>query len=260
MPLVERKLFETVDMVDLTIKTMRMLEPNEGFYLAFSGGKDSVVLRRLADMAGVKYDIHYGVTTIDPPELIQFMKQHHPDVIWERHKEPFLIRMAHKGFPTRLARWCCGDYKEVGGKGRVVMTGVRKAESVRRSKRQMVETCLQDGTKTYYHAIFKWTDQDVWDFIKQEDIPYCSLYDEGFKRLGCVFCPMQSAWIKERDRKRWPGFDKQFRRAFQKLWDLRASQGNDSMSKRWSSADECYEWWMSNDPLPSEHDMPGLFT
>ena len=257
--LAEKTLFGTVDKVEDSIRLMRLCEPSEGYWLAFSGGKDSVVLKHLADLAGVKYDAHYGVTTIDPPELVRFIKEYHPEVAWERHNEPFLIRMAHKGFPTRVARWCCGDYKEQGGSGRIVMTGIRSAESNRRSSRRPVEQCYS-GNKTYLHAIFNWTDTDVWDFIRAENIPYCSLYDEGFKRLGCLFCPNQTASQKARDRLRWPRYAEQFRRAFHKLWDNRQAKGNDSMSKRWKTADDAFEWWMSNDPLPPDNDDGGLFT
>ena len=48
------------DKVETAIDTMRFFEPKDGsgYFLAFSGGKDSVVLKALADMAGVKYDAH----------------------------------------------------------------------------------------------------------------------------------------------------------------------------------------------------------
>lgn len=52
----------------------------DSYYLAFSGGKDSVVCKALLEMAGVKYDAHYRVTSVDPPELVRFIKKEHPDV------------------------------------------------------------------------------------------------------------------------------------------------------------------------------------
>ena len=78
--LVDYTLFGTVDKVTEAIERLRQYEPPEGFYLAFSGGKDSVAVKALADMAGVKYDAHYSLTTVDPPELVKFIKQVHPDV------------------------------------------------------------------------------------------------------------------------------------------------------------------------------------
>ena len=60
--------------VEQAIFRLRAYEPKEGYHLAFSGGKDSVTIKALADMAGVKYKAQYNVTSVDPPELVQFVK------------------------------------------------------------------------------------------------------------------------------------------------------------------------------------------
>lgn len=60
--------------VETAIERIKTFEPPEGYFLAFSGGKDSVVIKALADMAGVKYDAHYNITSVDPPELVRFVK------------------------------------------------------------------------------------------------------------------------------------------------------------------------------------------
>lgn len=81
-----------LDRVEVAIKRLQTFEPPEGYYLAFSGGKDSVVIKTLADIAGVKYDAHYNVTSVDPPELLQFIRKYHPDVKWEfpTYKQAYL--------------------------------------------------------------------------------------------------------------------------------------------------------------------------
>ena len=63
-----------MDRVELAIERLKAYEPPEGYFVAFSGGKDSVVVKALCDMAGVKYDAHYSITTVDPPELVRFVK------------------------------------------------------------------------------------------------------------------------------------------------------------------------------------------
>ena len=78
--LIEQTLFGKVDKVQRSIDRLKSFEPEEGYYLAFSGGKDSVVIKRLAQMAGVSFDAHYSVTSVDPPELVRFIKDKHPDV------------------------------------------------------------------------------------------------------------------------------------------------------------------------------------
>ncbi len=84
--LVEKTLFGETDKVKIAIDRLQSFEPDDGYYLAFSGGKDSVCIKALADMARVKYDAHYNLTTVDPPELVQFIKRIHPDVIVEKPK------------------------------------------------------------------------------------------------------------------------------------------------------------------------------
>lgn len=133
------------DKVETAIDTLRFFEPKDGsgYYLAFSGGKDSVVLKALADMAGVKYDAHYNVTSVDPPELVRFIKQEHPDVIFDhpvdkdgKPQTMWKLIRKKKYPPTRLSRYCCAVLKESGGIGRTTITGVRWAESNNRQINQ----------------------------------------------------------------------------------------------------------------------------
>ncbi len=147
MSLVETTLFGTEDKVANSIEALQSFEPPEGYYVAFSGGKDSVVVKALCDMAGVKYDAHYSVTSVDPPELVQFIKEYYPDVIREipRDDQGNAITMwsliPQKMYPpTRLARYCCEALKEAGGYGRFTVTGVRWAESRNRKNNQGLVT------------------------------------------------------------------------------------------------------------------------
>ena len=135
------------DKVQDVINRFRAFEPEDGYYLAFSGGKDSQCIYHLAQMAGVKFDAHYGVTGADPPELVRFIKRQYPDVAidFPRDKDGKVITMwnliPRKLMPpTRLVRYCCAQLKETGGTGRIVVTGVRHAESVRRKESHGVIT------------------------------------------------------------------------------------------------------------------------
>lgn len=125
--------------LDMSIQRLKSFEPPEGYFVAFSGGKDSQCIYHLCKMAGVKFDAHYTVTSVDPPELIYFIREHYPDVKWNvpHDKDGKRISMwnlilEHCMPPTRVMRYCCADLKESSGKGRIVVTGVRWAESARR--------------------------------------------------------------------------------------------------------------------------------
>ena len=237
------QIFQTIDLVKDTIERIRTFEPDDGYYLAFSGGKDSIVIKHLAERAGVEFDAHYNVTTIDPPELVWFIKKYHSDVIFEHPDKPFLVSLVNNGFPQRQRRWCCREYKEGGGSGRMVMTGIRRAESYSRSGRKMVETCYKDTTKRYMNPIIDWKDEDIWEYINKNNIPYCKLYDEGYKRLGCLFCPMESNKMRIKETSKYPKYTKLFIKYFEKLYKDRKERGLKSVD-RWKDGEEMFWWWI----------------
>jgi len=140
--------------VKASIQRLKAFEPEEGYALQFSGGKDSVVIKALADMANVKYDASYRLTSVDPPELVRFIKKEHSDVAIDipRNKDGSQATMwnmivKERMPPTRLARYCCETLKESHGKGKLSITGVRWAESTRRKNDQGAVTIIHEGNK-----------------------------------------------------------------------------------------------------------------
>lgn len=252
--LVESTLFGVRDKVKDALEFLREFEPEDGYYLAYSGGKDSTVLLDLARRSGVKFDAHYNLTTVDPPELVRFIRTQ-PDVIIESpEKTMWELIIESRMPPTRIARYCCQILKERGGSGRKVLTGVRRAESVKRSKRQQVETCFKDGTKQYFHPIFHWSDADVWEYIHSQNLPYCSLYDEGFRRLGCICCPMQGGKGMIRDGERWPKYKAQYIRTFQKMIERLEDR-----PATWRTGQDVWDWWTSPPPVKEDEAQMMIF-
>lgn len=233
---------ETENKIETAIARIQAHEPEEGYYLAFSGGKDSITIYELAKMANVKFDAHYNLTTVDPPELVKFIRDKYPEVEIDKPEMTMWQLIPKKKMPpTRLVRYCCEYLKERGGSGRVVMTGIRWAESNSRSKRRMAESCHKDTKKTYLHPIIDWTERDVWDFIEQRELDYCKLYDEGFDRLGCVMCPYKGAHGMRRDAERWPTYKENYIRAFERMLEVREEAG---LETDWETGEEVMEWWI----------------
>ena len=224
------------DIVKVAIERLRTFEPPEGYYLAFSGGKDSVTIKALADEAGVKYDAHYHLVPVDPPELIKFIREQHPDVEIDRCGKGLVQLVAKKGYPTRMHRWCCAYFKELGGKGRMTITGVRWAESARRKKRPMIDASRKK--QVVLNVIVDWLDSDVWGYIRSKNIPYCKLYDEGWKRLGCVGCPMVRK--AQQEIARWPKVMDVWRRGIFAWYKQKQPVG-------WSSPQALWEAWLDRD-------------
>lgn len=146
--------------LEVAIQRLRSFEPLEGYYVAFSGGKDSQCVYHLCEMAGVKFEAHYNVTSVDPPEIIKFIKSNYPDVIFDvphdaDGKRISMWSLIEKKLmpPTRIARYCCQALKEQNGNGRIVVTGVRWAESTRRAKTHGAVTVMGKPKDTQKNAL-----------------------------------------------------------------------------------------------------------
>ena len=305
-----KRMNELTQKVNASIERLKMFAPKngEGYYLAFSGGKDSVVCKALLEMSGVKYDAHYRVTSVDPPELVQFIKEKHPDVerekpMWDaEHRDPRLrgkpITMWNlipykRTPPTRIIRYCCQYLKESGGDGRKTITGVRWAEGANRKRnhgavtimdrnagrdladnanfrqtdqggvvltndneesRKTVEMCYQ-RMKTVVNPIIDWTDEEIWEFIKAENIPYCGLYDDGFHRVGCIGCSMARQHGREKEFARYPKYKAAYLRAFEKMLEARKERGMSLAFGENPTAKDVFNWWMEYDVIPGQIDI-----
>jgi phosphoadenosine phosphosulfate reductase len=90
--------------------------------------------------------------------------------------------------------------------------GIRAEESLKRAGRPRVDP-YGKRKQILYKPIFHWLEYHIWKFIDAHNLPYPSLYEEGFNRLGCVVCPFIMAKNRrnlDRHKARWPGIYKVF--------------------------------------------------
>ena len=273
----------------VAIERLRAFEPSDGYYLAYSGGKDSDTVKILATLAGVKFDAVHNLTTVDAPETVQYVKSQ-PDVTIRRSYDRDGKRITmwnlivRKGTPPlRISRYCCSELKESGGKGRVTVTGVRWAESARRKaswdvvtfigkpkatqklaeelgaeyeismqngiilnddndvNRRMVEHCYRTR-KTMVNPIVDWTDEDVWAFLHHYGCRSNPLYECGYKRIGCIGCPMASTRKREEEFARYPTYQRAYIRAFDRMLEKRRMDGKETTL--WASGVDVFHWWI----------------
>ena len=138
------KIQHSVELIRKAEKLALIYDPGNGFYNTFSGGKDSQALYYIVKMSGVKFQTHINFTSVDPAEVVRFVKTQYPSVIRHKPKKSiYNIAIKIGLLPTMTKRWCCAEYKEIGGVGKVKLIGIRREESVRRSKRNEVEVSVK---------------------------------------------------------------------------------------------------------------------
>lgn len=136
----QRRIMHSVELLRKSEQLALRYNSKDGFFLAFSGGKDSQALYHVAKLAGVKFRAHINFTSVDPPQLVRFVKKEYPDCVLHAPKKSIYDLAVDRGIlPSMRIRWCCADLKEQAGAGNVTLIGIRKQESARRAKRHEVE-------------------------------------------------------------------------------------------------------------------------
>lgn len=254
-----------------------------------SGGKDSSVCKELAIKSGIPFEIQHNHTTADAPETVRFVRQEAKR--FEDMGIKYTINMpTYKGQrvsmwslipqklmpPTRLVRYCCSVLKEQGGANRMICTGVRWAESTSRKnnrgvyetigtskaqkiilnndnddKRRLFENC-ELKAKRVVNPIVDWTEYDVWDFIHDAKKPANPLYEEGWRRVGCIGCPMASK-ARSKEFIRWPQYKPLYIKSFDKMLEERKRRGKiDGSWRMGTTGEDVFNWWMEYDILPGQ--------
>lgn len=228
--------------------------------VAFSGGKDSQTVYHLTEAAGVDFEAAYSATTIDPPEVVRFIRKHYPMVRFHVPKMSFwqLVEKTRM-LPNRRMRYCCSVMKEATHQGRVTLTGVRREESAKRANRQTLDInkkprqfdeferrdkidvqCFGKGKeKITVNPILDWTETDVWEYLNNVvNAPHCELYDQGRRRVGCLFCPMKARKEIVDDMQRYPHQFERFKKTVAKIAETSKIFPNDPKA--------FLEWWLSD--------------
>lgn len=249
----------------------------------YSGGKDSDVLLELFKRSGVPFEVHNSHTTVDAPETVYHIRKVFKDcedqgikaeIIMPKYRGESITMwklIPLKKFPpTRLQRYCCSVLKETDGKNRMIATGVRWAESVKRrkrkefevtghvsarmavsseiilandndEKRKFIESCEMKA-KTVCNPIIDWQDKEIWEYFYGECKRHNPLYERGYNRVGCIGCPMASKH-RYKEFQDYPQYERAYKRAFKKMLDLYKENHKQTA---WEDEEDVFRWWIQD--------------
>lgn len=231
--------------------------------ITYSGGKDSDTVLKLAQIAKIPFEVLHSHTTVDAPETVYHVRETFRELELagikcdiDYHVRPDGTRTTMWNLipkklmpPTRLVRYCCAALKEGGGENRFIVTGVRWDESNARKKsrgilevmaskrenkivlsndndedRRLFETCQMKG-KRVVNPIVDWTTRDVLDFCSENKVRLCPLYSNGWRRVGCVGCPIARTSMRYNEFAQYPTYKKAYIAAFDRMIEERNRRG-----------------------------------
>lgn len=182
----------------------------ENIVVSFSGGKDSTVVSDLSTRALSNPSlVHiFGDTTLEFPLTMEYAERFrvkNPKTIFKvaKNKEQNFYSVCEDiGPPARMLRWCCSMFKTgpitrvlnnlYRDRGILTFYGIRKCESVNRSKYNRIENNAESvkiQKQTVASPIFFWKDIDIWLYILGEKVDFNNAYRLGYDRVGCWCCP-----------------------------------------------------------------------
>jgi len=184
--------------------------------VAFSGGKDSLVVLHLALNVNPDVTVIFNNTTVNFPETMKYVKNLQQEwgfnLYTTRHKTPFLKAVKEKGWASHEDRWCCRPYKdrpafrflEENGIGAEI-TGTTRTESIYRRSLTPFRLPKKNHLQIIrINPIYDWNQWEVWKYIEENGLPYNPLYDMKYRRIGCWCCPLNGPTHYRRLRKTHP--------------------------------------------------------
>ena len=187
--------------------------------------------------------------------------------------------------PTRLNRYCCRYLKETTTPNRMIAVGVRETESQNRKGRQEFETwgktksdaeyrstghtyamfkldqyggedayqcemikACKENQKTVVNPIYRFTDKEIWQYIRENNLKINPLYECGQTRVGCIGCPFGGPKNQQKQFQQYPKYRENYIKAFDRMLEARKRKNLPFTRYEFKNGEEVMRWWLGEDP------------
>lgn len=201
---------ETIQKIYNTYREFKEKKKIDIFYVAFSGGKDSIVALDMVQRAlpHNEFMVLFGDTGMEFSDTYRAVDQVKEDCknkgidfYAARADEVPLETWKKFGPPSSVTRWCCSVHKtapqilklrEILQKPDFIgmaFVGVRADESLARRKYDYVSYGEKHKGQFSCNVILNWSSAEIFLYIFQQKLIFNEAYKKGNRRAGCLICP-----------------------------------------------------------------------
>jgi phosphoadenosine phosphosulfate reductase len=142
----------------------------------------------LAERYSIEFQSHAGIS-------LEQQEERHGANLWRRHPDA-----------------CCGIRKvepmrEALDGAQCWVSGIRRVDSATRAGAAKFGWDQRFGLWKL-NPLADWTDEQVWNHIREKNVPYNPLHDQGYPSIGCTHCTSKPGQGEDARAGRWAGMDR----------------------------------------------------